>query len=1026
MPKWTDEQQLAIDKDGTNIIVSASAGSGKTAVLTERVIQKLKHGTSIDHLLILTFTKAAAKEMKERIKDGILKDESLHKELAHLDKAYITTFDSFSLSILKKYHYILNISNNITPEEGGILKIEEKKQLDKIMDENYLEKNPKFLQFIFDFCLKDDSEIKKNILSLNAKLDLKVDKEEYLLNYIKNYYSEESIDERLDKYLITLKEKIKDIATYLELLSSYVEGDYLEKVDNVLKPLINSDTYEEIKEHVFITLPNLPKNVEPGAKDIKDNINKIITELKEMCDYKDTDEIKNLILKTKDNVEVIVGIILELTKRMNDFKEKNELYSFNDIAIKAINILKNNQEILEELKSSFDEIMVDEYQDTSDIQETFINLISNHNVYMVGDIKQSIYRFRNANPYIFKNKYDNYKNNIDGYKIDLSKNFRSRREVLDDINRVFDHIMDDFIGGAKYKEEHQMVFGNNDYEEKCMKDNNHFEVYNYNSKESNYTNEEIECFFIANDIKNKIQNKYQVMDKKTSKLRDITYNDFVILMDKSKNFALYKKIFEYLNIPLTIKRDESMMKNININIIKNLINLVIHHNNKNYDKDFLFSFMSIGRSYLFEYSDDFLFKCVLNKDYSSTLFDKIDKMKKYLDSSISEFLNALISEFDIYSKLIKIGNIDEHFLVLDYLENTSKNLENLGYNVDDFYLYLNDLIKENLDIKYSIADEFDDSVKIMTIHGSKGLEFPICYYSGLYSKFNIRELNEKILFDDKIIIPALDNGFRKTIDYYLLKNNYLKEEISEEIRLFYVALTRAREKMIIINQMDDKESLIMDNIVIGREKYRSFKDILNSITSYLVDFTFNIDVNSLNLTKNYNFVKKIDIKTSSKEKLEVKEINIENEDIENKRFSKNNIHYLTKEEKEKFEFGEKIHYALEMLDFKNPNFDELDIPIYYKEKIKKFLNSELVRDGINFYKEYEFIEKDNDIKHGIIDLIIETEDTLKIIDYKLKNIDDNAYIEQLLGYENYLKKISNKKIEKYLYSIVDETIKRVN
>ena len=115
-----------------------------------------------------------------------------------------------------------------------------------------------------------------------------------------------------------------------------------------------------------------------------------------------------------------------------------------------------------------------------------------------------------------------------------------------------------------------------------------------------------------------------------------------------------------------------------------------------------------------------------------------------------------------------------------------------------------------------------------------------------------------------------------------------------------------------------------------------------------------------------------------------------------------------------------------MLDFKNPNFDELDIPIYYKEKIKKFLNSELVRDGINFYKEYEFIEKDNDIKHGIIDLIIETEDTLKIIDYKLKNIDDNAYIEQLLGYENYLKKISNKKIEKYLYSIVDETIKRVN
>jgi len=1026
MPRWTDEQQLAIDKNGSNIIVSASAGSGKTAVLTERVIQKLKQGTSIDRLLILTFTKAAAKEMKERIQDGILKDESLHGELARLDKAYITTFDSFSLSILKKYHYILNISNNIIPEEGGILKIEEKKQLDQIMDELYLEKDPKFIQFIYDFCLKDDNEIKKNILSLNAKLDLKVDKEEYLLNYVNNYFNEKCINESGDKYLNILREKINDIDTYLQLISSYVEGDYFEKLDNILRPLINSESYAEIQEHVFISLPNLPKNVEPGAKDIKDNINKIITELKEMCDYEDVTEIKNLILKTKDNVQVIVGVLLELTKRMNDFKEKNELYSFNDIAIKSINILKNNKEILEELKSSFDEIMVDEYQDTSDIQETFINLISNHNVYMVGDIKQSIYRFRNANPYIFKNKYDNYKNNIDGFKIDLSKNFRSRREVLDDINRVFYHVMDDFIGGAKYKEEHQMVFGNTAYEEDCITDNNHFEVYNYNPKESNFTNEEIECFFIANDIKNKVQNKYQVMDKKTSKLRNITYNDFVILMDKSKNFVLYKKIFEYLNIPLTIKRDESMMKNININIIKNLINLVIHHNDKNYDKDFLFSFMSIGRSYLFEYSDDFLFKCVLNKNYRSTLFEKLDNMKNYLESSISEFLNNLINEFEIYSKLIKIGNIDEHFLVLDYLESTSKNLENLGYNVKDFYLYLNDLIDENLDIKYSIADEFDDSVKIMTIHGSKGLEFPICYYSGLYSRFNIRELNEKILFDDKIIIPALDRGFRKTINYYLLKNNYLKEEISEEIRLFYVALTRAREKMIIINQVDEKESLIMDNIVIGREKYRSFKDILNSITSYLTDFTFNIDINNLNLNKIYNFVKKLNIETNSSEKLEVKEINIKNDVEENIKFSKNNIHYLTKQEKEKFEFGEKIHYALEMLDFKNPNFDELEIPTYYKDKIKKFISSELIKDGIKFYKEYEFMENDSNLKHGIIDLIVETNDTLKIVDYKLKNIDDKAYLEQLSGYENYLSKITNKKIEKYLYSIVDETIKKVD
>ena len=230
-------------------------------------------------------------------------------------------------------------------------------------------------------------------------------------------------------------------------------------------------------------------------------------------------------------------------KKLNKYKETNNMYEFTDIAILAINLVENNPEVKKELMSRFNEILLDEYQDTSDLQEKFISCISNNNVYMVGDIKQSIYRFRNANPYIFKNKYDAYSLSNGGIKIDLMKNFRSRREVLENINEIFNHIMDDKIGGAEYQNGHQMIFGNTTYEENGKTDNNYnFEFYNYTyDKNGKFKREEIEIFLIAKDIKEKVNSNYQVYDKDKGILRNITYNDFVILMDRSKNFSLYKK-----------------------------------------------------------------------------------------------------------------------------------------------------------------------------------------------------------------------------------------------------------------------------------------------------------------------------------------------------------------------------------------------------------------------------------------------------------------------------------------------------
>ena len=665
MTKWTEEQKLAIEKENTNIIVSASAGSGKTAVLSERVIRKLKNNVKIDELLILTFTKAAAKEMKERIKSKII-EENLIDNLKLLNKSYITTFDSFALSIVKKYHYILNLSPNISIEEGGILNIKTKKLLEEVLDNLYNENNPKFVKFITDFCLKDDTELKKQLLNLYSKLDLKNNKEEYLSNYINDYFNDNYLNNLKSDYLSLIKSKINVVKNYLEKFTNYSEDIYIEKISEFLNPLLNSKNYNEIKQNVNISLPQLPRNSSQEAKDIKEIISKNLTEINELCNYEET-ELINLIKDTKENIEIIIFIMEKLSKKIEKFKYENQLFSFNDIAKMAIKIVKSNEEIRQELKNQFNEIMIDEYQDTSDLQEEFINLIENNNVYMVGDIKQSIYRFRNANPYIFKNKYDNYKNNVNGFKIDLSKNFRSREEVINNINDIFKNIMDDNIGGANYIDDHSMIFGNITYNESGNNNiSNDIEIFNYEyDKDTKYSKEEIEIFAVANDIKNKVLNKYQVMDKKTNKLRDITYNDFVILMNKSKNFELYKKIFEYLEIPLTIKRDENLLNNININIIKNICELILLQKNKQFDDNYKYNFLSIARSYLFEYDDNVLFNMIKNNNYSSELYDLINNIIPYTEESIYIFIKEL------FNKL----NMEKNITVLDFFAGSGTTLE---------------------------------------------------------------------------------------------------------------------------------------------------------------------------------------------------------------------------------------------------------------------------------------------------------------------------------------------------------------
>lgn len=1043
---WTKEQEQAIKESGTNIIVSAGAGSGKTAVLTARTMRILKEGVHVNELLILTFTKAAAGEMKERIRKSIKKEipenPALAQELELIDQAYITTFDSFALSVVKKYHYLLNISNAIGISDASIIDMQKAKIMDEVFDK-YYEKNMEiFSKLIYDFCVKDDTDLKKAILKIATKIDGLPNRDSYIENYMDTFFSTQFIEECLEEYVSFLKEKRKEIETLAYRLSLLTDGDYEAKVSESLSELFTCQTIDDFYTKASnVKLPNLPKGSEEDVKKAKEKLKEAIDALKEIVTtYGSKEEILSSLDQGKAYSEIIVAIIKDYLDSFHKYKEENEIYDFQDIALLSIKVLKENEEVRNELRSTFKEIMIDEYQDTNDIQETFIAMIENHNVYMVGDIKQSIYRFRNANPYIFKNKYDNYALGKNGTKIDLVKNFRSRREVLANINDVFNLVMDNRIGGAEYHESHQMVYGNTSYIEEGLTDYEYdFEILEYEEREDKkYSKEEIEIFAIANDIKKKIEAKYQVFDKDEKVLKDITYNDFVILMDRTSDFDLYKKIFEYVGIPLTLYKDDKLNNADDIYILKNIIDYIVKLNLKEFDTEFKYDYMSIARSYLFQLSDQEIFQAFKENNFKENIVYETfkDISKEITKMSISDLLESIIQKTNMYEKFIEVGNVEASMVRISKLFDIASNLSSLGYDIYTFRNYLNELLSTDYDMKYSAASTSSNSVKIMTIHKSKGLEYHICYYSGLYKSFNISDLKDRFLFDNKygIITPYFKEGIRESFIKYLVKYHYLEEEVSEKIRLFYVALTRAKEKMILLTpKVEEETNDLEENHTIDitiRRKYRSFSQILNSIKLKITKYYKEIDCNTLNLTKDYLYNNKTlsKVESDNYQEFEVHPITIEETNpVKNEHFSKNLHDLIDKEKNNNLKLGLQMHETLELIDFKNPNYDLIE-NTFIKSKVQKFLSHPLLANlqNANIYKEYEFIYNDEIAEyHGIIDLMLEYEDKIDIIDYKLNNIKDENYLKQLNGYKNYVASITKKEINLYLYSIISETLEKL-
>ncbi len=687
-------------------------------------------------------------------------------------------------------------------------------------------------------------------------------------------------------------------------------------------------------------------------------------------------------------------------------------------------LVTENSSVLAELKNAYAEIMIDEYQDTNDLQELFISKIANNNVYMVGDIKQSIYRFRNANPGIFKDKYDKYANHIGGEKIDLLKNFRSRREVLDNINTIFNLIMGEDFGGVNYQNNHAMVYGNLSYIKNGANNlNNNMEIMKYDYQDKEFSNTEIEAFAIAHDIKNKVKSKYQVFDFDLNKNRNINYNDFCIILDRGTDMPKYKKIFEYLNVPMDVYLDSDLIEADDIKVIKNIIKLILLIKDKNYDTEMRYSFVSIGRSFIGSLTDAEIFNYIdENNFYDSEIYKSCFKLAKDIDiKTPSSLLREIIDEFSFYENLIKVANIESTIFRIDYLLDLSENMEALGFTIRDFLAYLEEMIESGDGIRYKEARGLGNCVKIMNIHKSKGLEFPICYFAGLKKTFNLRDLTEKFIYDLKygIVSPFYKEGIGTTFIKTLVKNRYYKEEISEKIRLFYVALTRAKEKIIMVmpNFKAEFKALGKASDVIKSE-YRSFYDFINSISLNLNQYMIKIDISKLELSKDYeNISIKKNNDVSSEIKIDFQENKIDSSLVENKHASKSIKEIITVNEAEVLEFGTMMHEKLELTDFK-----DLNVTNKYVNNLRKSFDF----NNATIYKELEFMfMKDNQEYHGIIDLMLEYDKEIKIIDYKLKNIDDEAYIKQLSVYYDYISSISDKQVKLYLYSIIDNKIKEL-
>ncbi len=874
---WTDEQLDAINQKDSNILVAAAAGSGKTAVLVERIIRKVvEEGIDIDKLLVVTFTNAAASEMRERVLDAIYKkldenpnDEKLLRQITLLNKASICTIDSFCLEVVRNNFYELeNIAPNFRIADTTEIELLKQEVIEDMFEKKYEEDDEDFSKLIHTYTsYRDDTPLKDLILKIYNYIQSNPFPEKWLSEKVEMFNIKD-----LDKDFSTtpwgsvllkeIEDELVDGISFLQSAAKILEfNPDLEKffqtirsdidmLENLKDNLDNWDKSYEINSNLkFVTWPrNKVDSLEKEeAKAIRDSVKENLKMLNNIlvCDSKtanqDIFDMYSILVKLKD-------IILEFGKEFSKRKREKNIVDFHDVEHFALEILIEEKDgeiipsdIAKKYQEKYEEIAIDEYQDSNLVQEYILNSVSKgNNIFMVGDVKQSIYKFRQAMPELFISKYKSYKNkanktNDDDLKIQLFKNFRSRENVLYFTNLIFQDIMSDNLGDIEYNEDEYLNLGA-DYPDKKQDLNTEIDIIDLSDEEIEVNSEEngeekiededrienveLEARFVANKIKELIDSKFQIWDRKEEKYRDISYKDIVILLRSTSTSApVYEQELLNLEIPVFSDSSQEYLDSIEIQTIMSLLKII-----DNPIQDI--PLVCVLRSYIGKFTDNELVKIRLTDSYDNfytcmqkaiidvdnklkkkiqNFFDNLDswrKEKEYL--ALDELIWKIYSDTGYYNYVGLMPNGDLRQANLKMLFQKAKDYESSNFKgLYNFINFIDKLKTSSGDMgSAKLIGENDDVVRIMSIHKSKGLEFPVVFLSSTGKQFNLNDLKEDVLLHQEMGIGAKYIDYDKQVKYDTLskqaiKNKILLETLSEEMRILYVALTRAKEKLFI-------------------------------------------------------------------------------------------------------------------------------------------------------------------------------------------------------------------------------------
>lgn len=884
---WTKEQQQVIDLRNRNILVSAAAGSGKTAVLVERIKELVldkKHPVDIDHLLVVTFTNAAAAQMKERVAKALEKalqenpsDVRLQQQAALVQNAQITTIDSFCLYVLRNHFHEIGLEPNFRIGDEGELKLLREDVMTGLFEQCYEEKHPGFLHLISCYgTSRSDAPVRDMIFKLYS--------------YAQSYpWPKQWLREALSCYEIKTEQELEQapfiemtveygkqmVKGYLEQAEHYhelcqdVDGPYMyeeaceqdvERMEELLSCSTYQDFYEELGKCKFATLgrakdyigsPEKQEQVKTERKKLKDGIGK----LKSDCFVLTFQEILEQLTLVQPSAEALAEVTERFIDAFTERKQDKNLVDFSDLEHFALEILVEEEtgkptETAKEFQNAYEEIMIDEYQDSNYVQETILRAISRevvgqNNLFMVGDVKQSIYRFRLARPELFMEKFDTYETtDAPCQRIDLHKNFRSRDSVLTFTNDIFYQIMKRNLGGVDYTDEAALYCGA-DYPAGEKEDAFDSEILLTTTQEleegtkQQISKQELEAKLIADRIR-KMVGKEEVVDEETGEFRKVRYGDIVILLRSLSEWAdLFAEVLNANGIPAHTVSRTGYFSTLEIRTVLNYLRIL---DNPRQD----IPLAAVLKSPMAGLSDEQLARLRLlaeDKPYHQCvkMFLEAEEELTEKESTADEDMRAKLKRFsETYKKLRRqTMDIPMHELLQKVLKETGyaryasalpagrQRLANLHMlsekaiayektsyrGLYHFIRYIDELQKYDVDFgEAELVGENEDAVNIMSIHKSKGLEFPVCFVSGMGKSFNKQDSRSKMILhpnlgvgldiieeDRRIKVPAF---FKKVI----ARQTEL-ESLGEELRVLYVAFTRAKEKLIITGCIKDEEML---------------------------------------------------------------------------------------------------------------------------------------------------------------------------------------------------------------------------